>query len=76
MTQYELLRISESICKALAGNNIDPADVNHLDLYEDFVRMKAEGHKFTYIQFYLAEKYNVSETSVWRIAKRMSSELR
>lgn len=75
MTKYELLKATASTCGLLAENNIDPSDVKYLQLYEDWQRMCAEGHKKEYIKFYLAQQYGVSETSVWRICKRMQHEI-
>ena len=75
MIKYELIKLSASICKALAEANIDPADVNYLRLYEEWLRMKAEGHKYDYILFYLGQQYGISKTTVWRIITRMGENI-
>ncbi len=72
MTHYELLKSAATICKILASNKVKTADVCFVPLYEEYERMKGEGHKMTYIVFYLSEKFDVSEAAVYRIIKRMS----
>lgn len=71
MTKYEILKASASVCKALADNGISPSDYRFIELIEEYNRLKAEGHKYAYITFYLAQQYGVSETSVYRIVKKM-----
>lgn len=71
MTKYEILKASASVCKVLADNGISPSDYKFIGLIEEYNRLKAEGHKYAYITFYLAKQYGVSETSVYRIVKKM-----
>lgn len=71
MTKYEILKASASVCKALADNGISPSDYRFIGLIEEYNRLKAEGHKYAYITFYLAQQYSVSETSVYRIVKKL-----
>lgn len=71
MTKYEILKASASVCKALADNGISPSDYRFIGLIEEYNRLKAEGHKYAYITFYLAQQYGVSETSVYRIVKKL-----
>ena len=47
MKQYELMKSAESVLKVLAKNNIDIKDVERLKMYEDYARLKSEGHKMT-----------------------------
>ena len=71
MTKYEILKASASVCKVLADNGISPSDYKFIGLIEEYNRLKAEGHKYAYITFDLAQQYGVSETSVYRIVKKM-----
>ena len=75
MKKYELLKATASTCDLLAKNNINPSDVEYLQLFEDWQRMCKEGHKKEYIKYYLSQQYGVSETSIWRICKRMQHEV-
>jgi hypothetical protein len=76
MTQYDLLRTAESLLTILTANDVDAKDVKYLELYEDFVRLKDEGHKVGYIVYYLSQQYECSEATVYRVAKRMAQDIR
>ena len=41
-------------------------------LYKEYIRMKKDGCKTTYIVVYLAEKYRISERKVYTLLKRLS----
>lgn len=75
MKQYELMKSAESVLKLLAKNNIDIKDVERLRMYEDYARLKREGHKMTYIVYYLTEQYSVGSATVYRVAKRMEQDI-
>lgn len=76
MTQYDLLRTAESLLTILTANDVDAKDVKYLELYEDFVRLKDEGHKVGYIVYYLSQQYECSEATVYRVVKRMAQDIR
>lgn len=76
MTQYELLRMAESLLTILAANDVDAKDVKYLGLYRDFVRLKKEGHKIGYVVYYLSQQYECSEATVYRVVKRMTQDIR
>jgi len=75
MTQYEYMKMSESVLKVAVGSNMNVADVKHLELYEEYRRLKADGLKVTYIVDYLQEQYGVPVASIYRLVKRMSREI-
>ena len=47
-------------------------DVSYVGLYKEYIRMKKDGCKTTYIVVYLAEKYRISERKVYTLLKRLS----
>lgn len=75
MKAIDILTCAESVCRILGRNDIDPKDVRYIDLFRDWVRMKMEGHKYQYIVYYLSTEYDVSETSVYRIVKRLEKDI-
>lgn len=75
MNEYELLKCAESVCRKMADNGIKPEDVRYLPMYEDWKRLRKEGHKVRYISYYLSEQYGVGEATVYRIAKRFERSL-
>lgn len=76
MTHYELLKCGESICRKMSENGVKADDVRHLQMFEDWTRLRKEGHKVRYIQVYLSEQYGVGEATVFRIAKRFERTLK
>lgn len=75
MTQYELLKAAESLCRTLCEKKIKPEDVQYLLLYADYTRMKDEGHKVSFITYWLGEKYGCSERTVIRVINRMGRNI-
>lgn len=75
MTQYDVLRMCESTLRMLDNNGIDAKDIRYLDMYKDYVRLVAEGHKVTYIVAYLSERYEVGAATVYRAVERMRKEI-
>lgn len=75
MRQYEFLKAVESVAKKMFDNGVNAADVEYLSMYEDYERMVAEGHKMTFIFYWLSEQYGVSERTIIRAVKRMGREV-
>ena len=76
MTKYELIKSVASVLVVLAENNINVADYRYVQLFEDYQRLKSEGHKYDYIVYYLSTQYECGETTVWRIVKRLQESVR
>lgn len=75
MTQYEFIKTVESVCRTLCDKNIQPHDFQYLPLYADYMRMKEEGHKVSFITYWLGEKYKCSERTVIRVINRMGRNI-
>lgn len=75
MRQYEFLKAVESVAKKMRDNGVSASDVEYLAMYEDYERMVAEGHKMTFIFYWLSEQYGVSERTIIRAVKRMGRQL-
>ncbi|WP_315254269.1 hypothetical protein [Segatella oulorum] len=76
MIQYELLKASVSLLAMLEKNGIDAKDVKYIDLYDEYARLKSEGHKMGYIAYYLSQQYECSEATVYRVVKRMAQDIK
>lgn len=75
MTQFELMRTAESLLRVMNDNNIDVSDIKYMKMYDDYRRLKEEGHKVGYIVYYLSEQYGCGETTVYRVVKRMEKRI-
>lgn len=76
MTQYELLKTAESLLAVLMSNDVDAKDVKYLEMYQEYMRLKKEGHKVGYVVYYLSHQYECSEATVYRVVKRMTQKIR
>ena len=76
MTQYELLKTAESLLVVLMSNDVDANDVKYLEMYQEYMRLKKEGHKVCYVVYYLSQQYECSEATVYRVVKRMTQKIR
>lgn len=72
MTNYELLIMNRSMVEMLLANHININDVQNLQIYEQFMEMKKQGHKVTYITVFLAHKYGMTDRGIYKIIKRLS----
>ena len=75
MKIVELVKISKESLKMMSEFGIKTGDWKHVRMYEEYLDMRNRCEKFRYIMAYLAEKYRLSESSVKRIVKRLSSEV-
>lgn len=76
MTQYELLKTAESLLVVLMSNDVDAKDVKYLEMYQEYMRLKKEGHKVGYVVYYLSQQYECSEATVYRVVKRMTQKIK
>ena len=75
MKIVELVKISKETLKMMSNSGIRTEDWKHLEMFDEFQSMRLNKDKFRYILAFLSEKYNMSESSVKRIVKRLSGEV-
>ena len=71
MTIYEILSFNRELLRRLCEAGIKPDDYRFAGLYEDYIRMKRDGEKTTYIVAVLADRYGVCERKVYGIIRRL-----
>lgn len=76
MKAIEFLKIGRELLKVMSNLGLRRDDYQHIELYEEYVIMRAEGEKVDYILCYLSDKYKLSESTVKRVVKRLSREVR
>lgn len=64
--------MNKSLLQTLSKNGVSVNDVNYLNVFDEFMEMKKQGLKVRYIALTLAEKYGLSDRSIFKIVKRMS----
>lgn len=76
MKVIELLTISAEILKVMHENGIKIDDYKYVPMYNEYVDMKAQGLKVTYIITVLSQKYNVCERKVYKVIRAMNQYCR
>ena len=75
MKAHEIINFCKPFVEKILTTGINLNDIQYLDLYNDYVRMKKEGHKVTYLVAYLSEQYEVSERKVYQLVRSFESEV-
>ena len=76
MKVVEFLKIGREMLKTMSAFDLKRDDYRHIELYEEYARMRGEGEKVDYILYLLAQKYKLSESTIKRVVKRLSKEVR
>lgn len=75
MKVYEVFTMAKPLIEKLTSSGINPKDIQYMDLYDDFLRLKNEGHKVTYIEAYLCEEYGIKKTKFYELTKLFDIDL-
>lgn len=76
MIVYDLIKAYEGPMNVLNEANVNLTDVRYIDLYKEFLRMKSEGHKLTYIVAFLVDEYSVGQATVYRIIEKFGKPVK
>ncbi len=71
MTGYEALKLCSGQMNMLHTLGVNPNDCRYLSLFEDYMEMRKSPDKVSYIVSVLAEKYGVSERTVYSVVERL-----
>lgn len=74
MKIIEIVKINRELLKNFHTAGVRMEDTEYIDLYADYHKMKQDGEKVSYIVAVLADRYNISERTVYSLIKRLGSE--
>lgn len=74
MTIYELLKFIGEPLERLTSAGVKASDYKYVALYEDYVEARKTGEKVGYVVAILAERYGVSERTVYDVVKRFGQD--
>ena len=74
MKIIEIVKINRELLKNLHAAGVRMEDEQFVDLYADYTTMHQRGEKVSYIVAVLADRYDISERTVYNLIKRFSSE--
>lgn len=74
MKVYEILSLAPEFMKRLHDLGISQDDFRWLDLYREYLKMKAAGEKTVYIVAALSERYRCCERKVYKVIRSMERD--
>ena len=75
MKAFELLKVNESLLKAMEKYSLSISDVKYINLLRDYESMNKDGLKKTYIVQVLADKYEIAERTLYRAIDKLMQEI-
>ncbi len=71
----DLVKINRISMELMSKHDIRQSDYAFIELYEEYLVMRDRGDKYNYIIAVLSERYNISDSTVKRIVRRLSKEV-
>lgn len=71
MTIYEALKISGGVIEQIERAGAKASDYKYLRMFEEYAEAVERGEKVSYVVAFLADRYNVSERTVYDVVKRL-----
>ena len=76
MKAIEILKIGEELLKTMSKIDLHLKDYKFINLFEEYLQRRLDGEKVESILYNLSLKYNFSESTIKRLTKRLSREVR
>lgn len=73
MIVADFIKINSETLKLLSKYDIKVDDYKFIDLFQEYEQMLSDGNKVSYIVAVLSAKYNISETTIYRILRRFKA---
>lgn len=68
--------IGRELLKTMSKCGIKVEDYRYADMFREYEELRSRGEKYWYVVSYLSGRYNVSESKVIRIIRRLSREVK
>ena len=75
MKVYELLDFNKELLFKIHKAGLKADDFKYVDLYNEFLRLKSNGEKITYIVCCLSDEYKISERLVYSVINKMQQDV-
>lgn len=76
MKIYEIMHLAKQTLNLLHASCIKMDDVRYLPLFDEFLKLKADGAKTSAAVYILAQKHGLSERKIYYIIKGSSKDVR
>lgn len=70
-----LIQISVEMMKLLSNYGVKMSDYRYVCLFNEYQELLSKGYKVSYVVALMADKYHISEASVYRIVKKMKAKV-
>ena len=74
MKVIDVLRFNRELLEKISRAGIRLDDIRYIDLFSDYMDMKSQGEKITYIVSILAFRYSISERKVYSLIKHLQND--
>lgn len=74
MKVFEILSFNRELLNRLFSTGMKANDYIYVDLYSDYLQMRSNGNKMTYVVAVLSEKYAISERKVYSVINRLGKD--
>lgn len=74
MKAIDVLKICAFGLELLSKSDIKAADYKYIPLYEEYLQLRKDGHKYEYAVTILSDKYKISQSSVSRLIRRFGKD--
>lgn len=74
MKVIDVLRFNRELLEKIVRAGIRLDDIRYIDLFSDYMAMKSQGEKITYIVSILAFRYSISERKVYSLIKHLQND--
>ena len=74
MKAIDVVKIMAFGMELLSKVDIKTEDYKHISLYEDYCKMRSEGHKYEYAVAVLSKRYKISRSSVSRLIRKLDKD--
>lgn len=76
MKVVDFLKLVRELLKVMSICDLKCDDYKYIELHEEYAKMRHNGDKVDYILCVLSHKYKLSESTIKRIVRRLSKEVR
>lgn len=76
MEAIEIVKISRSLLETMSRIGIKTTDHRHVELFDEYAKMRKSGLKVSYIEAVLSEKYRLSPRTISRIVIRLKRHVK
>ena len=74
MKIYEILSFNADLLKKLYEIGIDVKDYKSYEIYGEYLKMRSNGYKVSYIVAVLSERFNICNRKVYKIISKMEKD--